>query len=52
MNDCKIIKKKLPLGVDKDIENTAANADRQQAILDYIAAMDYPEVFEQEETEV
>ena len=49
MTDCKIIKKKLQLGVEKDIENTAANADRQQAILDYIAAMDYPEVFETEQ---
>ncbi len=44
-----ITKRKLPIGLEKDIENTAANAEKNDALLDYIIACDYPEVFEDDE---
>ena len=42
---------KMDLREKAALENAEANAANQQAILDYIAAMDYPEVFDTEETE-
>lgn len=42
---------KMDLREKAALENAEASAANQQAILDYIAAMDYPEVFDTEETE-
>ena len=42
-----IIKKhKTDIGELKDIENAIASQKKRDAMLDYIAACDYPEVFE------
>ena len=42
---------KMDLREKAALENAEASAANQQAILDYIAAMDYPEVFDTEEME-
>lgn len=44
-----ITKYKTGIGERKDIENTLNEDARRNAILDYIAACDYPEVFEDDE---
>lgn len=44
-----ITKHKMDIGERKDMENTLAGDEKQAAILDYIVACDYPEVFEEEE---
>ena len=40
------------IGERKDIENAIASDAKRNAILDYIAACDYPEVFDDEEEAV
>lgn len=40
---------KTEVGERKDIENVLANKEKSQAILEYIAALDYPEVYEEED---
>lgn len=45
-----IIKKfKTDIGERKDIENALAENDKLVATVEYIAACDHPEVFEEEE---
>lgn len=44
-----ITKYKTTISERKDIENALAGDERQNAILEYIAACDHPEVFEGEE---
>lgn len=44
-----ITKHKMDIGERKDIEITLIGNAKRDAILDYIAACDYPEVFEDEE---
>lgn len=46
-----ITKHKTDIGELKDIENVLADDSKRAAILEYIAACDYPEVFEEEENE-
>ena len=46
-----ITKHRADIGELKDIENAIAGDAKQTAILEYIAACDYPEVFEDEEGE-
>ena len=45
-------KNKMDLREKAELENAAAAADRNQAILDYIAACDHPEIFEDGEEAV
>ena len=47
-----IRKNKMDLQEKAELENTAAAAERQQAILDYIAACDHPEIFDDGEEAV
>ena len=45
-----IIKRhKTDIGELKDIENVLAERAKQDAILEYIAACDHPEIFEEED---
>jgi hypothetical protein len=44
-----ITKYKTSISERKDIENALAENDKRNAILDYIVACDYPEVFEDNE---
>ena len=44
-----ITKYKTTIAERKDIENALVGDERQNAILEYIAACDHPEVFEGEE---
>ena len=44
-----ITKYKTSIGERKDIENALVTNDKRDAIIDYIVACDYPEVFETEE---
>lgn len=44
-----ITKYRATIAERKDIENALATNDKRDAILDYIVACDYPEVFEDEE---
>lgn len=46
-----ITKHKADIGELKDIENVLADDSKRAAILEYIVACDYPEVFEEEENE-
>lgn len=46
-----IIKHALDIQERKDIENAMAGDEKTKAVLEYIAACDYPEVFEEEETD-
>lgn len=45
-----ITKHRTNVGELKDIENALSEDQKRQAILEYIAACDHPEVFEEEET--
>lgn len=49
MGNVKIEKLKMPIGEAKDVENALGNADKFQAFMDYVAACDYPEIFDDEE---
>lgn len=40
---------KTDIGEKKDIENALANREKAQAILEYITALDYPEVYGEED---
>lgn len=44
-----ITKYKSTVGERKDIENAIATNEKQTAILEYIAACDHPEIFDEEE---
>jgi hypothetical protein len=44
-----ITKLKMDIGQAKDIENALATQERRDAILEYIAACDHPEIFEETE---
>lgn len=46
-----IVKYKTSIAERKDIENTLAGNAKRDAIVEYIAACDYPEVFEEEQEE-
>lgn len=49
-NMSSIIKRhKTDIGELKDIENVLAERAKQDAILEYIAACDHPEIFEEED---
>ena len=48
-NEIEVTKYRSTIGERKDIENTLAGNAKRDAIVDYIAACDYPEVFEGEE---
>lgn len=47
-----ITKHKMDIGEHKDIENVLAETARKDAILEYIAACDHPEIFEGEEEQI
>ena len=49
MSDSIIKKHGVDIGELKDIENTLAEDEKRNAILDYIVACDYPEALEDEE---
>ena len=49
MSESIITKKKMSIGEAKDLENALAQQARRDAILEYIAACDHPEIFEEEE---
>lgn len=49
MGNVKIEKSKMSIGEAKDVENALGNADKFQAFMDYVAACDYPEIFDEEE---
>lgn len=49
--DSIITKHRTNIGEFKDIENAIAGQEKRDAVLDYIVACDYPEVFE-DDTEV
>jgi hypothetical protein len=49
MGNVKIEKSKMSIGEAKDVENALGNADKFQAFMDYVAACDYPEIFDDEE---
>lgn len=51
MSNVIIKKSKMDIGEAKDVENSIANAERFQAFMDYIAACDHPEIFENVEEE-
>lgn len=51
MSNVSITKFKSTIGERKDIENAIAGDEKLEATVDYIAACDYPEVFEEEEEE-
>lgn len=44
-----ITKYKTSIAERKDIENALAENEKRDAIIDYIVACDYPEVFEDQE---
>ena len=44
-----IIKRKMPIGTAKDIENAIAENERLKAQLEYIAICDHPEMFKNKE---
>lgn len=44
-----ITKHKADIGELKDIENALASQEKRDAILEYIAACDHPEIFDEEE---
>lgn len=44
----KIIKKKLSIAEEKDMENSLALAEDYKAFMDYIAVCDHPEILEDE----
>lgn len=44
-----ITRHKADIGELKDIENAIASDEKRNAILEYIAACDHPEIFEEEE---
>ncbi len=44
-----ITKHRADIGELKDIENAIASDEKRNAILEYIAACDHPEIFEEEE---
>lgn len=46
-----ITKYALDVQERKDIENAMAGDEKSKAVLDYIVACDYPEVFKEEETD-
>ena len=46
MGNVKIEKSKMSIGEAKDVENALGNADKFQAFMDYVAACDYPEIFD------
>jgi len=46
-----ITKHTLDVQERKDLENAMAGDEKAKAVLEYIAACDYPEVFEEEETD-
>ena len=48
-NEIEVTKYRSTIGERKDIENTLTGNAKRDAIVDYIAACDYPEVFEGEE---
>lgn len=43
--------RKLDIGEAKDIENSLINQVKQDAILEYIAVCNYPEILENEQEE-
>ena len=43
--------RKLDIGEAKDIENSLINQAKQDAILEYIAVCNYPEILENEQEE-
>lgn len=47
-----ITKHKTEIGERKDIENALASQEKRDAILEYIAICDHPEVFEEESEEL
>ena len=51
MSEVVIKKSKMDIGEAKDVENSIANAEKFQAFMDYIAACDHPEIFEDVEME-
>lgn len=44
-----IKKRKLEIGEAKDIENSLISQAKQEAIIEYIAICDHPEILEDEE---
>ena len=46
-----IRKRKIDIGLEKDIENAIAEADNVKAFIDYIAVCDHPELLEEEPVE-
>ena len=52
MNRSIITRHLAGIGERKDIENALAEQDKRDAILDYIAACDHPEIFEENEEEM
>lgn len=44
-----ITKRKMSIGEAKDIENSLSAQTKQEAILEYIAICDHPEILEDEE---
>lgn len=48
-NESIITRHRASIAERKDIENTLAGNAKRDAILEYIAACDHPEVFEEEE---
>ena len=52
MNRSIITRHAVDIGERKDIENALAEQDKRDAILDYIAACDHPEIFEEDEEEM
>lgn len=44
-----IIKRKMPIGQAKDLENAVAKAEEFKAFMEYIAICDHPEILEEEE---
>lgn len=46
-----IKKRKMAIGEQKDIENAIATAEKLNAMMEYIAICDYPEILEEQEGE-
>lgn len=46
-----IIKRKMEIGEAKDIENSLSNQARTDAIIEYIAICDHPEILDDEVVE-
>lgn len=49
MSEIKIIKKKLSIGEEKDMQNSLALSEDYKAFMDYIAVCDHPEILADEE---